>query len=392
MNSYEHKRRWKFLLLVCAIAIGCSSLLYTNFLVKELALEEKEKVELWVKATSKIIETEDSEFLVFLFDEIISETSVAIIQTDSIGVIKSYRGLDEDKTLFPAVDSNKKYDPDYFDEQLAIMKSQHEPIVYRLYEGDKEYIYYKDSAMLTQLRYYPYVQLSIIAIFLFASYVAFSASRRSEQNQVWVGMAKETAHQLGTPISSLLAWMEHLKSKASKEDLIFLLEMENDIQRLELVTERFSKIGSKPVLIEEPVKPVIEQSIDYISKRSSNKILFEVKGSDEIKAKMNVPLFDWVIENLCKNAINAIGVSGKISISILKHKRTVYIDVKDTGKGIPKSKFQTVFQPGYTTRKRGWGLGLSLVKRIVENYHSGQIYVKESEIGKGTTFRIALKS
>lgn len=392
MNNYTHKKRWKFILLLFAIAIGCSSLLYTNYLVKELAIEEKEKVELWVKATSKIIETDNSEFLVFLFDEIISKTSVAIIQADSNDVIKSYRGLDQKKTLFPAIDTNKTYDPEYFKEQLAIMKSQHAPIVYRLYQGDKEYIYYKDSVMLTQLRYYPYVQLSIIAIFLFAAYIAFSASRRSEQNQVWVGMAKETAHQLGTPISSLLAWMEHLKEKASPEDQVFILEMENDVRRLELVTERFSKIGSKPVLQETRIKSVIEDSVDYLRKRTSNKVKFEVTGHDDVLAQINIHLFDWVIENLCKNAINAMGGAGKISISILQLKKTVYIDVKDTGSGIPKSKFQTVFQPGYTTRKRGWGLGLSLVKRIVENYHSGQIFVKESEIGKGTTFRIALKA
>jgi signal transduction histidine kinase len=248
--------------------------------------------------------------------------------------------------------------------------------------------------VLTQLKVFPYIQLSVIAIFLLVAYTAFNTSRKSEQNQVWVGLAKETAHQLGTPISSLMAWVELMKEKFNAEDDPLIAEMENDIKRLEIVADRFSKIGSKPVLEEHSVYEVIKDFIDYFKIRVSNKIHFEIEGNPYLRAGLNIPLFDWVLENLLKNAVNAIESTGniKVEISGSKTKKQVYIDVTDTGKGIPRSKFDTVFQPGYTTRKRGWGLGLSLTKRMVENYHDGQIFVKDSELGKGTTFRIVLKS
>lgn len=389
MNNHESKKRWKIILLIFASVIGLSSLIYTNFLVKRLQKQEKEKVQLYMEAQRQIVKTNDSDYMTFLLDRIIAPNNSPMIIADSNEVIKTTRGLDPKKTMFPD-ETDKEYDSLYFREQLEEMKAEHDPIQFELYDGEKQYIYYQDSFLLTQLRIYPYVQLTVIAIFLLASYLAFSSSRRAEQNQVWVGMAKETAHQLGTPISSLLAWMEHLRAKSNEEEQQFLDEMENDIRRLELVTERFSKIGSLPVLLDEPVLEVVNRSIDYIRRRSSAKILFEVKGDPSITAKLNTSLFDWVIENLCKNAVNAIGSAGKISIFIHKHKELVYIDVSDTGSGIPKSKFEVVFEPGYTTRKRGWGLGLSLVKRIVESYHSGRIFVKESTVGKGTTFRIIL--
>ncbi len=393
MSIYESKKRWKILLLIFAGLIGLSSLFYTNFLVKKLQQQEKEKIELRLEATRQLVnatDSTDSEFIVFLFDYIINKNDAALIIADSADNILQTRGLDPAKTLYPDIEPDKIYDPDYFSDVLAEMKSQHEPIVYEVFEGEKQYIYYKDSFMLTQLKIYPYIQLTIIAIFLIASYLAFSSSRRSEQNRVWVGMAKETAHQLGTPISSLMAWMEHLRNKVPESDHSFLDEIGNDIHRLEIVADRFSKIGSVPVLNDENVFETINRSVDYIRKRTSSKITFEVKGDPSLHAKLNSSLFDWVIENLCKNAVNAIGVQGEIKIWIRKHKKNVYIDVSDTGSGIPKSKFDAVFEPGYTTRKRGWGLGLSLVKRIIENYHSGQIFVKESVLGKGTTFRIIL--
>ena len=241
-----------------------------------------------------------------------------------------------------------------------------------------------------QLKIYPYIQLAIIAVFLFVSYLAFSASRKSEQNRVWVGLAKETAHQLGTPISSLLAWIEHLKLKISDQEFAIVEEIENDVKKLEIVADRFSKIGSIPVLKSENVYETLERNIAYIKKRTSEKITFEITGDHTICAQVNASLFDWVIENLCNNAINAIGIQGAIKLSISQQKNKVFIDISDTGAGIPKSKFETVFEPGYTTRKRGWGLGLSLAKRIIENYHNGQIAVKESVLGKGSTFRITL--
>lgn len=395
MNITETKKRWKIGLLTFAGIIGLSSLVYTNVLVKKLQNQEKEKIELRLEATKQLVkatDTTDSQFIVFLFDYIINKNNTALIIADSNDVILQTRGLDSTKTLNQEIEPDKKYDPEYFAGQLEDMKAQHDPIVYEVFPGERQYIYYKDSSILTQLKIYPYLQLTIISIFLIASYIAFSSSRKSEQNRVWVGMAKETAHQLGTPISSLMAWMEHLKEKYAKEDQSSFDEMEHDIQRLELVADRFSKIGSMPQLKPENVLQVVAHGIEYIQKRSPSRIIYEINGDDSIEAKLNPSLFDWVIENLCKNAVNAIGTDGKISIFIRQHKKKVYIDITDTGVGIPKSKFETVFEPGYTTRKRGWGLGLSLVKRIIENYHYGQIFVKESTLGKGTTFRIVLNA
>jgi two-component system, sporulation sensor kinase D len=395
MNITESKKRWKIGLLSFAGIIGLSSLVYTNILVKKLQNQEKEKIELRLEATKQLIkatDTTDSQFIVFLFDYIINKNNTALIIADSNDVILQTRGLDSTKTLNIEIEPDKKLDPEYFANQLEVMKSQHDPIVYEVFTGEKQYIYYKDSSILTQLKVYPYLQLTIIAIFLIAAYLAFSSSRKAEQNRVWVGMAKETAHQLGTPISSLLAWIDYLKEKYADQDQSSFDEMEHDIQRLELVADRFSKIGSMPQLKPENVLVVVTHGIEYIQKRSPARIIYEVNGDASIEAKLNPSLFDWVIENLCKNAANAIGIEGKISIFIRQHKKKVYIDISDTGVGIPKSKFETVFEPGYTTRKRGWGLGLSLVKRIIENYHYGQIFVKESTIGKGTTFRIVLNA
>lgn len=391
MNNYDKKKRWKIYLLLAAAAIGIGSLFYTNSLVQKLSIEEKKKAELWVKSTNLILNVGDSDFLIFLFDVRSNNAAVPVIQADANDSIINHAGLDSTKTLMQN-QKGKRFDPEYFKSQLSEMKSEKEPIVFEPQPGVKEYIYYKDSETLNRLRYYPYVQLFVIALFLFAAYLAFSSSRKAEQNQVWVGMSKETAHQLGTPISSLIAWIELLKDKLNDENDPLIAEMQNDVKRLELITDRFSKIGSAPVLSDHIVIDVIQNYVDYLKKRTSNKIVFEVIGETHT-AKLNIPLFDWVVENLCKNAINAIGTAGKITIKVTKNaKSQVLIDFMDTGSGIPKSKFETVFQPGYTTRKRGWGLGLSLVKRIIDNYHSGHIFVKESEVGKGTTFRVLLKS
>ena len=274
------------------------------------------------------------------------------------------------------------------------MKSQHEPITVDLYAGDKWTIYYKDSTLLSQLRIFPYIQLSLIAVFLFIAYTVFNSIKRSEQNQVWVGMAKETAHQLGTPISSLMAWLELIKGKFNADNDPLIQEMEQDVKRLEVVADRFSKIGSKPVLEPHNIYDVITVFVNYFKIRISDKITFTVSGDKHSEALINIPLFDWVLENILKNAANAIPSTGNIDIFITENlvKEQIYIDIHDTGKGIPRSKFDAVFQPGFTTRKRGWGLGLSLTKRIVENYHQGEVFIKDSEVDKGTTFRIVLKS
>jgi signal transduction histidine kinase len=269
------------------------------------------------------------------------------------------------------------------------MRAEHDPI--EIHIGNiKQYILYRDSELLIRLRYYPYFQLAVIALFLLVSYLAFSSSRKAEQNQVWVGMAKETAHQLGTPLSSLVAWLEFLRLKGMSSD--YTNEIEKDIHRLQTITERFSKIGSAPSLTKVNVYEVLSHSVAYIRTRSSDKVVFDlVVPPTEVFAPMNVPLFEWVIENILKNAIDAMSGQGRIDVKITNQHQFVYIDICDTGKGIPKSSYKTIFKPGFTTKSRGWGLGLSLSKRIIEEYHDGQIFVKSSEIYKGTTFRIVLK-
>jgi hypothetical protein len=397
MNPYQQKKRWKYSLLTFAVVIASGSLLYTSYLVKNIAKSERTRAQVWALSMKQITTSDDNDFLDYVL-AVRDSSVVPAIVIDAKGDIKFTRGLDSTKTYIKLDDKELKlkqqtYDPEYFKSELAYMKKQHEPIRLTIL-NEPWLVYYKDSDLLTQLKFFPYIQLSVIAIFLMVAYTAFSSSRKSEQNQVWVGLAKETAHQLGTPISSLMAWIELIKDKFNAEDDPLMAEMENDVKRLEIVADRFSKIGSKPRLEEHSVYDVVKDFVDYFKVRVSNKISFELKGSRDLVAGLNIPLFDWVLENLLKNAVNAIEGAGSIKIEISRNrlKKQAFIDITDTGKGIPRSKFDTVFQPGYTTRKRGWGLGLSLTKRIIQNYHSGQIFVRDSELGKGTTFRIVLKS
>ena len=391
MNPYENKKRWKYLLLTFAVIIAASSLWYTNFLVEGISRSERTKAEIWSETLKKMFETDNDEMMDYLFT-VNDSLVVPAIVTDEKDSIVTYTALNKSKTNYK-IETDKKYDPEYFNRQLKIMKSQHEPIEIQM-SGQKKYVYYKDSDLLNQLRVFPYIQLTVIALFLLIAYTTFNSSRRVEQNQVWVGLAKETAHQLGTPISALMAWIELFKDKFNAEEDPLVLQMENDVKRLEIVADRFSKIGSMPILTSHLVYNTINDFIDYFKVRVSNQINFEITGDMQQEALLNIPLFDWVIENILKNAVNAISGTGKISVNITENlvKEQIFVDITDTGKGIPKSKFDAIFQPGFTTRKRGWGLGLSLTKRIIENYHQGQVFVKESEIGKGTTFRIILKS
>jgi two-component system, sporulation sensor kinase D len=397
MNPYQQKRRWKYFLLAFAVVIASGSLFYTSYLVRKISVSERTRAQVWALSMKQLVNTYDNDFLSYVIAVRDSLVVPAII-TNSKGEIVNWRGLDITKTnnnLDKAELKQRKlqFDPGYFKDELAYMKKQHAPIKFIML-NEPQFVYYKDSALLTQLKMFPYIQLSVIAIFLMVAYTAFSSSRKSEQNQVWVGLAKETAHQLGTPISSLMAWIELIKDKFNAEDDPLMAEMENDVKRLEIVADRFSKIGSKPKLEEHMVYEVVKEFVDYFKVRVSNKITFEMTGNRRLTAGLNIPLFDWVLENLLKNAVNAIDETGVIKVQIhgSKQKKQIFIDITDTGKGIPRSKFDTVFQPGYTTRQRGWGLGLSLTKRMVENYHNGQIFVKDSEIGKGTTFRIVLKT
>ncbi len=394
MNPYQKKRRWKFFLLIFAIVIGGASVIYSDFFVKKMEREEAAQFQLLVKVLEQQMKMYDNEDLTDVYDAIKENNKMDVIITKVDGSISTWVGLDTTKTLYDVGDQNKVFDSVYFARQLYKMKKQHKPARMMGIEGEPLIAYYKDSFILTQLRFFPYIQLGVIGLFILAAYVAFSSARRAEQDQVWVGLAKETAHQLGTPISSLMAWVELMKSKFNAENDPLIAEMQNDIDRLEIIADRFSKIGSKPMLEDHVVYIVIQDFVNYFKVRTSDKIIFKITGDKQVRAMLSIPLFDWVVENLLKNAANAIGNEGTISINIIENlaKEEVLIDVSDTGKGIPRSKFDAVFQPGYTTRKRGWGLGLSLTKRIVENYHSGQIFVKDSELSKGTTFRIILKS
>lgn len=381
MNIYSRRQRWKRILFVTAAIIGISSLLYTDQLIKKLAQEERKKVELWAKGTRMLANITDEEIdISFVFEVIRDNETVPVILTAEDGTIISHRNLD----------SLRSRNIEYLERELEAMRQEKEPIEVGLANNRKNYIYYKNSKLFYQLKYYPYIQLGVISLFVLVSYFAFSTSRRAEQDQVWVGMAKETAHQLGTPLSSLIAWMEFLKLKGVDEETI--TDIKKDIKRLEVITERFSKIGATPDLTPQPILEVLQESVHYIQSRSSKKVEFEinVQTSSEIQVALNIPLFAWVIENLCRNAVDAMEGAGKITVEMNDNAGHVVIDVSDTGKGIPKSKQKTIFEPGFTTKKRGWGLGLSLTRRIIENYHGGKIFVKQSELGKGTTFRIIL--
>lgn len=393
-----NKQQWKFFLFLFAALIAAASLLYTNYLVKNLSKSERTKAEVWAMSTQSIVSMPDvdDQFISFIY-AVRDSLSLPAIITKENGDIIFWRDLDSTKTnIHPstqAVDTNLVYDPPYFEKQLEKMKKSHPAIHISLDTGEKWLVYYHDSKALSQLRIFPYIQLSLIAVFLIVAYTVFNSIRDSEQNLVWVGMAKEAAHQLGTPISSMMGWLELARITYQGRDNALLDEMERDVQRLEIVADRFSKIGSTPSLSNHVIFKVVEDYVNYFKVRTSKRISFELTGDQQVEAKLNVQVFDWIVENLLKNAVNAIEGEGKITVNISENiaKEEIFIDISDTGKGIPRSNWETIFQPGYTTRQRGWGLGLSLTKRMVY-YHRGQIFVKESELGKGTTFRIVLKS
>jgi len=366
MNIYTRKIRWKFALLLSAILIAVGSLFYTNKLVRQLKQEERNKVELWAKATEQLIDLDITETnFGFLFEVIENNNTVPVILVNSDNEIVSSRNLD------PAKENNH----DYLARQLQKMKKQHKGIEFSIGDNSNNSIYYKDSILLSKLELFPFVQLGVIILFILVSYFAFSTSRKAEQNQVWLGLSKETAHQLGTPTSSLAGWVELLRMKDLDEKI--LKEFEKDVFRLEKITERFSKIGSKPSLKTVNLFNVIMRAVEYIKSRSSENVRFNISFSveDELNLPLNASLFEWVIENLCKNAIDAMNGKGIININVQDNIQVAYLDITDTGRGMNKSKFKTIFKPGYTTKERGWGLGLSLSKRIVEMYHDGKIFV-----------------
>lgn len=377
-----------------AFSIALASVYFTRIIVEQLKIRELGIIELYAKSLEATSNNRNSpDELSFLVREILyPNNSIPIILTNGLGQIQSTKNVEMKSSL-----TEEERDA-YLKSVLEKMKLEYDPIEipFRDDNGevyDYQYIYYTNSTLLNNLEYYPHIQLSVIAIFGVIAYIAFSYSKSAEQNRVWVGLAKETAHQLGTPISSLMAWIEYFREDASINNKEIIDELEKDVERLQMITARFSNIGSEPVLNYENIPACIESTVAYLRKRISKKVEISINAKPiDIRARINKPLFDWVIENICKNAVDSMGGIGKIDINIKKAvDDRIIIDISDTGKGIQKSKIKDVFLPGYTTKARGWGLGLTLVKRIIEKNHDGKIFVRNTEINEGTTFRILLK-
>ena len=382
INIYSTRKNWKIILFVFATIICIVSLSYTNKLVSDLDSEERKKIELWAEATNQLVNSGMGPNNNILASRIMQEnTTIPIILTNEVGEIIGNRNLPQ-----------RPKQEAYLKKQLDIMMEQHEPIIIEAKMNEQviltQYLYYKDSYILSQLRFYPLLQLVVIFLYIGIAYLAFNRSRKSEQNLVWAGMAKETAHQIGTPLSSLMAWVEILKNKDDMNEISE--EINKDVKRLKTITERFSKVGSKPKLENQSVYDILNHTVAYLQDRLSSNVHLELNNKcNESIAPINGTLFEWVIENICKNAADAMDGKGHIKINLFNDSDYIKIDISDNGKGLQKVNFKRVFEPGFTTKKRGWGLGLSLSKRIIEDYHQGKLYVKSSS-KQGTTFRISL--
>ena len=370
MQWTDRIRQVKILLVVAAALIAVASLVISHFLVRDLSKEERHRMEVWAQALHALNEVEDGPALSLVLSVMQDNNTIPVIVVNSEGGIDDFRNIDDTAKV----------------ENYARRMIQAGDTI----RVDSQIVCYDESIMLKRLQAWPYVQLGIVMIFVVVAIFALLSSKRAEQNKVWVGLSKETAHQLGTPISSLMAWVEILKENYPEDNLI--PEMDKDVKRLELIAERFSKIGSLPEPVEASMNEALSHVVDYMNLRTSKKVeIVRHLPEEEIIVKMNPQLFEWVIENLCKNAVDAMEGSGKIDLTLTDEDVRVVIEVSDNGKGIKKKDIKNVFTPGFTTKKRGWGLGLSLAKRIVEEYHRGRIFVKESEVGVGTTFRIELE-
>ncbi|GHT61386.1 two-component sensor histidine kinase [Bacteroidia bacterium] len=388
-------KTFRYLFIFVAIIIAIASVWVTNGLVNELKEEERKKIEVWAESLAligsqpefenldKAVENTFNRYKSNLLKIIQQNNTIPVIVTDETGNVIDQKNMD----------TPEQNSEEYLKEKIKKFADRHEPIVIESIEENELYtyynVYYDDSTVLKNLQLFPFVQLAVVFIFIAVSFLALNSTKKAEQNRVWVGLSKETAHQLGTPISSLMAWVEYLKAKDLDPNL--LTEMDKDVQRLKTIAERFSKIGSNADPEPMDLAEAVSHAIEYMGKRISTKVNIQTNFPEEpVSVWMNESLFGWVIENLIKNAVDAMDGQGSITISTFVKGQKAILDVNDTGKGIPKSKFDAVFQPGYTTKKRGWGLGLSLVRRIIESYHKGKIFVYKSEIGKGTTFRIEL--
>lgn len=379
-SLYDSRQRLKYIFILVAMIIAIASLVVSDILIKDLEREERVKIETWLEANKSFLAAAETQDVSLILQVLNSNTTIPIIwvsENDSITAINNI--------ILP-----EKNQEEFKSRKLREFKAKKSPLLIDMEDGTFQYLYYDDSLILKRLAFFPYAQLGVMFIFILIAFLALASTKKAEQNKVWVGLSKETAHQLGTPISSLIAWMEYLKMQSV--DPALLGEMKKDVARLEMIAERFSKIGSNPTPVPVNIATALSQALDYMKVRISSKVeIFVTLPEEPVLVAINDSLFAWVIENLVKNAVDAMDGYGKISFSVHEYGKYVRIDIADTGKGIPKSKFKTIFNPGYTTKERGWGLGLSLVKRIIESYHKGNIFVKNSEIGKGTTFRIEFR-
>lgn len=386
---YKYKARIKLSILAFALLIALGSIYYANQLVENLQKREQQMIELYVKGLEALISGSNPENNnTFLYAEIVeANTSIPVVLADESGRPISSKNIDLPKK------ASKKEITKLLYRKIEKMREEHAPLAYEYAPGRKNYVYYESSFLLKQIRYFPYIQLAVISMFGFIAYRAFSASRRAEQNRVWIGLAKETAHQLGTPLSSLIAWIEIFKSDPHFSHARSLPEIEEDIKKLKIITERFSNIGSVPALKNDNVLKIIEDTVEYLKKRISSQMVIAIENnvSGTPCAYINRALFEWVIENIIKNAVDATEGKGVIRIILSEKDRNIILDIADNGKGMTINQVAGAFRPGFTTKKRGWGLGLTLSKRIIEEYHKGKIFIKSSEVGKGTIFRVILK-
>lgn len=377
-------RQVKITLVVTAVIIAAASLVASHFLVRDLAREERQRMEIWAEAMHTLSQATEDTDLNLVLKVIEQNNTIPVVVTDAEGNVQTYRNV--------AVKADNADDSlKVVTEKARSMRNRQQTIKVQMGEGGQDYLLvcYDDSLLLTRLAYYPYIQLGVVMLFVVIAIFALLTSKRAEQNKVWVGLSKETAHQLGTPISSLMAWTEMLRETYPEDTLI--PEMDKDVRRLQLIADRFSKIGSAPERRSVNLNEMLRSVVDYMNRRTSQRVSITLKSiDDELMVFVNRHLFEWVFENLCKNAVDAMAGSGAITITSIKSNGRVLIDVTDTGKGIERGNIKNVFRPGFTTKKRGWGLGLSLARRIVEEYHHGRIYVLRSEVGKGTTFRIEI--
>ena len=378
MKNWLSNNLYTFILTILLVIVVLS-VSFTTRLANKFAEEEYRKIELWAEATRQLIMADEDDNIDLILSVMEGNTTIPVYMVDSAHQLLLSRNVREPK-------HNKE---EFYQQRINNLRLSQEPIVVQVNEEVTQYIYYEDSILLRRLYWFPYVQLAVIIAFIAIAVIALIMAQRSEQNSLWVGLSKETAHQLGTPISSLNAWNELLKATYPNDAL--LPQMDEDIRRLQMIAERFSKIGSQPTLDQEAILPIVQSAMEYMRVRTSNKITYTLHADTDCQVMVCKPLFEWVIENLCKNAIDSMEGKGEITLSLTKQENKVHLDITDTGKGIDRRHFKTIFKPGYTSKKRGWGLGLSLAKRIIEDYHRGKLFVKQSQIGVGSTFRITLE-